>query len=299
MSARRYGGRFSPGGETAKESAPPAFRNRRARRVSVRARLMYVLPVPLFFAGLGAAGRGGGIEMLVELGGFGALIGSAWLLNEGIRAADSYAARAVANPPAIPRKLFAAMLSALTVAGVGLLSLDQGLFGALSFGAVAGLAQLTAFGLDPMRKKGVEGADARLSERIARAIEQAEQLVRDTAAAAERIGDRGLEARVERLCGQARDMFRTVETDPRDLTRARRFLSVYLLGLRDATVKFADLRGRGRDPVALENYQALLSDLETSFVALRTDLLSDNRSDLDVEIEVLRERLHHDGLTTR
>ena len=95
------------------------------------------------------------------------------------------------------------------------------------------------------------------------------------------------------------EVFRAIEQDPRDLARARPFLSVYLLGLRDATVKFADLWSRGRDPQARAQYEALLGDLETSFATHRTELLDDSRSDLDIEIEVLRERLQQDGLVAR
>ena len=80
---------------------------------------------------------------------------------------------------------------------------------------------------------------------------------------------------------------------------ARAFLSVYLLGLRDATTKFADLYARTHDPVALGQYESLLADLETSFSKQRAHLLEDNRGDLEVEIEVLRERLLQDGLTPR
>jgi hypothetical protein len=94
-------------------------------------------------------------------------------------------------------------------------------------------------------------------------------------------------------------VFRAVEQDPRDLGRARTFLSVYLLGLRDATVKFADLWRRSGDAAARDKYEALLGDLESSFATHRAGLLEDNRSDLDVEIEVLRERLQQDGLIAR
>ena len=137
------------------------------------------------------------------------------------------------------------------------------------------------------------------TERVARAIDNAEALVSQTIDASRRIGDRMLEGRIERLCDQARDVFRVVERDPRDLNRARTFLSVYLLGLRDATTKFADLWGRSRDAVARKAYEDLLGDLEKSFTTQRTHLLEDNRSDLDIEIEVLRERLQQDGLIAR
>jgi hypothetical protein len=308
MAAQRYGGKYSPGsrpgtgqsesGRSGTAPAAPPFRGRRARQVSLRARLMFLLPLPLLFAGIGAIGRGNATEMAAEIGGFAALMLAAWLLNEGLRAEAAYDARKVAKPPAIPRKLFAATLAGLAVFGVGWLSMGQAMAGALIFGLVAGVAHVAAFGLDPMRRKGMEGVDDFATERVARAIDKAEGLVRATLDAAARIGDRALEGRVERLCDQARDVFRAVEEDPRDLGRARTFLTVYLMGLRDATAKFADLYGRSRDQTARRDYEALLADLETSFAAHRTTLLIEDRGALDVEIEVLRDRLRQDGLTT-
>jgi hypothetical protein len=305
MAGQRFVGTYTPGarphGASTPNAAPPAdpFRHRRARRLIQRARLMFLLPLPLLFAGLGAIGRANAPEMLGELGGFAGLMLAAWLLNEGLRAEEAYDARAVARPPAIPRKLFAAVLAGGSIGLATYLGLGQGLFAALAFGVVAGIAHVAAFGADPMKKKGMEGIDEFATERVARAIDKAEALVRDIIAAAARIGDARLEGRVERLCDQAREVFRTVEQDPRDLARARTFLSVYLVGLRDSTIKFADLWGRTRDPATRAKFEDLLGDLETSFTSHRTMLLEDNRCDLDIEIEVLRERLQQDGLTVR
>jgi hypothetical protein len=256
---------------------------------------MFALPLPLLFAGLLAIGAGEPVAMLADLGGFAGLTASAWLLAEGQRAEAAYAARAVARPPAIPRKLFAAALSGLSIAAVSWFSLDQG-FGSIAYGAVAALAHVAAFGVDPMKKKGIAGVDDFAADRVARAIDAAEDYLRETTEAAKGLRDRRLEARVERVCDNARAVFRVVERDPRDLARSRAFLSVYLLGLRDATVKYADLEGRGGAPGAQERFEALLADLETSFTKQRTHLLEDNRGDLDIEIEVLRERLRQDGL---
>lgn len=297
--ARRFGGRFSPGSSPA-PGAPAAapFRNRPAARVSIRARLMFFLPLPLLFAGLGATMRGAAGEMVAELGGYLGLTLSAWLLNEGLRAEAAFEARAVARPPALPRKLFAAVLTGVSVFAVGLLSAGEGVVSAAAFGVVGALAQLAAFGLDPMKKKGIEGDDF-TSERVARAIDQAEALVRDTVAAAARLGDRRLEGRVDRLADQAREVLRAIEADPRDLARSRSFIHVYLRGLRDATVKLADLLARRPDPQAQAQYEALVGDLEQSFATQRAGLLEGNRTDLEVEIEVLRDRLQQDGLVAR
>jgi hypothetical protein len=294
--ARRFGGRFSPGAARG-DAAPLA--NRRAGKVSLRARLLYLFPVPLFFAGLGATLRGSPIEAAVEIGGFAGLMLAAWLTNEGLRAEAAFAARTVAKPPAIPRKLLGAAVTAASVVAVGLLSLGQGPIGAALFGALAAAAHLVSFGPDPLKAKGVAGADSLTTERVARAVDEAEAVVRDTLAAAGRIGDRKLQARVESLCAQAREVFRAVERDPRDLSRARRFLSVYLVGLRDATTKFADFYGRTRDADARAKYEDLVGDLEQSFANKRAALLEDRSGDLEIEIEVLRERLQQDGLVAR
>ncbi len=62
MAAQRFGGKYSPDAKptVADAGAPPAppFRNRTARRVSLRARLMFLAPLPLLFAGLGSITRG-------------------------------------------------------------------------------------------------------------------------------------------------------------------------------------------------------------------------------------------------
>jgi hypothetical protein len=63
------------------------------------------------------------------------------------------------------------------------------------------------------------------------------------------------------------------------------------MGARDATVKFADHYAQTRDPATRADYEALLTDLETTFAQKTTAFLTNSRTDLDVEIGVLRDRL--------
>ena len=294
--AKRYGAKYSPGEPNTPAPGVTGFRGVTAGRVNLAARMLFLLPLPLFFAAIGEIRQGDPVGIIVELGGFCALMLGAHLLNEGLRAEIEYNSRKVARPPAMPRKAIAAVLAGLGVTAAAFAGgLGGGLIGAVVMGGIAVAAHLAAFGTDPMRRKGLEGASEFDTERVALAVEKAEALVREIKTAASRFGDRALEGRVDRLAGAARDLFRTVEEDPRDLSRARKFMSVYLMGARDATVKFADLYARNRDPEARADYEALLGDLETSFSQQRDTLLLDDRSDLDVEIEVLRERLQQEG----
>lgn len=295
-----FGGPHSPNGGTS--SSPPednAFAGRKARQVSPAARFMYLLPVPLLFAGLGEIFQGDVSGMVLELGGFALMMLSAWLLNEGLRAEEHFNARKIAKPPTIPRKLFAAVSIGLGVAAASFSGMDGGVIGSAVMGTFAAGSQLLAFGSDPMKAKGASGVDQFEADRVATAVDKAEALLRETLDAAKGINDRGLEARIERLASKARDLFRRVEDDPRDLPRARRFMTVYLMGARDATAKFAEIYGRNRSQDVRIKYEALLSDLEVSFTNHRDELLLEDRSGLDVEIEVLRERLQREGVLTR
>jgi len=292
--SKSFGGPHSP-------EAPPenAFRGQPARKVSGAARAMFVLPFPLLLAGIGEIFQGDVIGMGLELGGFALMMLSAWLLNEGLRAEEQFNARKVAKPPSIPRKIFASIAIGLGVTAASYSGMGINVFGALIMGAMASGAQLVAFGLDPMRGKGMEGVDQFEAERVATAVDKAEGIVAQILSAAKRIGDRGLEARVERIAASARDLFRRVEDDPRDLPRARKFMTVYLMGARDATAKFADVYSRAQNPEARVKYEALLSDLETSFAGHKEQLLLEDRSDLNIEIEVLQERLQREGVLAR
>jgi hypothetical protein len=59
-------------------------------------------------------------------------------------------------------------------------------------------------------------------------------------------------------------------------------------------VKYARLGVR--DPAMRDAFESLLGDLEKSFAAHRDRLAEDDRVDLEVEIEVLQDRLKQEGL---
>ena len=306
--AQRFGGKYSPDPErrgdgderraARAQSGPVAphgpegphrFDGKRPIRKGARVNFFFFIALtPLI-----PAFSGGPEALFPGLGATGLLLLSAWLTREGTRAHQEYDDRRIARRPAIPRKIFGAVLTGAALALAASIS-QPGLL-PLAFGAVGGLLHLFAFGPDPLRDKGAEGIDSFQTDRVARAVDEAERLVAGMKDAILRANDRALESRVDRFADTARAMFRTIEADPRDLTSARKYLSVYLAGARDATVKFADFYAQSRDPKARADYEALLADLETNFASRTRALIEDNRTDLDVEIGVLRERLQREG----
>jgi hypothetical protein len=289
--AERFGGRYSPqetrptaGGP----AAPPVLTQPKPRGLW-RANILFLSAFLFLIPAFGDDPR----DMLLGLAAGGLLILAAWLTREGLKAEAAFRARKLARRPALPRKLLGAVLTgvALTLGGV---IADQGLVFPLLYALVGAALHLGAFGPDPMADKGMEGIDVFQTGRVAHAVEEGEAYLKAMQDAILRARDRSLERRVNQFAAVARSLFRTIEADPGDLTAARKYLSVYLMGARDATVKFADHFAQTRDASARADFETLLTDLETTFAQKTTAFLSNNRTDLDVEIAVLRERLKFD-----
>ena len=141
-----------------------------------------------------------------DLAGMGALLLGAWLTRDGVRAEDAFAERKVARRPAIPRKIFGAVAM-----GVGVALLVFGgqwaIVPALLIGVIAAALHLGAFGLDPLRDKGMEGVDRMQSDRIARKIDEAEKLLDQMRDAIRRARDTEAEDRVAGFSETVRSLF--------------------------------------------------------------------------------------------
>ena len=284
--AQRFGGKHSPGAS----SAPSGLKTKKATRAGGRVNFLFFAPALLVFKAFTSEP----ITMATYLAAFGLLLLAAWLTKEGLIAQEAFEARKVARRPAIPRKLFGAVL---TGAGLGVAGIaGHGPIDALIFAGLGIFLHIAAFGFDPMKSKGLGDVDDFQNDRVARAIEDAENHLAAMGRAIAALNDRALIARTERFQSTARHMFRVIEGDPRDLTAARKYLSVYLDAARQASEKFADLYARNHSAEARQNYEALLEDLESSFHNRTQKLLADDHVDLDIEIDVLRARLEREGV---
>ena len=285
--ARRFGGKYSPNASGTPGATDPADQPVATldTGVGLKANLLFALPFPFLIK----AFRGDPTALFVGLGSAALLLLAAWLTRDGIKAQMAFDARRVARRP-FPRKLAGATLTGAAL----LLGTIEGHLNPLFpflFGMVGAFLHIGAFGPDPMRAKGLEGVDSFQTDRVAKAVDEGETYLAGMKDAILRANDPALEARVDRFASAARSLFRSIEGNPGDLSAARRYFSVYLIGARDATVKFADVYGQGRSAPARADYEALLTDLETTFAARTTALAAGGQTDLDVEISVLRDRL--------
>ncbi len=288
--AQRFGGKYSP--DRAGTGSPGSAKEmRRVKAAGGRAKLLYLPPLVLVLTSLGD----GPVTLVTALVGAAVLSLAAWLLQEGLEAEAAYNARKVARRPAVPRKMLASALTGIGVA-IAAYTGDSGIIGSVLYGVAALGLHVVTFGIDPMTNKRMEGVDTFQQDRVARVVDEAEAHLGTMKGQIDALNDRRLRERVEDFQTIARRMIRTVEEDPRDLTGARKYLGVYLMGARDATIKFVDLYRRNKDAEARASYESLLDDLQQNFTARTERMMLDDRSDMDIEINVLRDRLQREGV---
>lgn len=296
--AKRFGGAYSPNGANqvdVKANVGKGGTGDAPAKIGYGLRRMLLtLPPGLIAIKSFFSGAGG---LALYLGAAAILFLALWLLREGLRAEAAYEAREVANRPAIPRKIFAAFLWG---AGLGLAILAQGaLLPAILVGTIAAVLHLAAFGIDPMRAKGMDRVDARDYQRADRVLTEARAQVSHLRDIAAKIRDRHVEEALTDFAKTAQTMIERLQEDPRDVRSARKFLSVYLESAVNASMGYAALEAKTKDPAEKASYIALLHDLNANFAQKTEKFIENDKADLNVEMEVLKDRLARENLVDR
>jgi 5-bromo-4-chloroindolyl phosphate hydrolysis protein len=261
-----------------------------------KAAALFVLPIPLMFAALidlisGDLGRlmltGGGMLSYWTAGG---------LMWRALIAEARYFLGQQLDPPAVPLK---AISLALTALGTGLASVSAGqsLPVAIVFAALAALGHGAFYGRDVKRRSvtvtRVDGVDV---DAVTAQLKQAYGRLRGIESAARNIAVREFGERLKRITDIGRDILAEIERDPRDASRARRFLNLYLDSAEKVTTDYARTHRQLRSQPLEQNFRQLLVDMERTFAEQRTKLLEHDAVSLDVDIEVLNARLKQEGI---
>ena len=294
--AMRFGGPGAgkAGAERFKSALRLDSRGKRRARFKKRTLGLLVAASPLLFAAIGSLAGGNAIGMGTNIGLFALFAFAVFLIRQGEEAEAAYLDRTYASPPGLPRKLLGSLVLGGATVLTGLFGWDIGVIQSLGLGVLAAGASLLTFGLDPMRAKGEVSLSGVTPQMVEEAISEAEDRLEGIDRAAADIVDRPLRDRLSKITARGRDILARIEEDPSDLRRARKFLKVYLEGALEATRKYARSQHDLGDSDMYLKFRSLLDDMQATFDQQHEKLLTNDRIDLDVEIDVLAERLNRE-----
>lgn len=263
---------------------------------STKGALLLLLPVPVLIAAIIALAEGRPGALIGNAAGYALLLTGALLLRRGLLAAGE-SERRLAAKPSWPSKIFGSTLIALGTGFTAWLGVGHHLLIGGAFGLVALLGCYLCYGFDsPAAKRLTDRDGIDITEQVLRALEQAESRIAAIEETSRDIRNAELNARLRRIVQLARDILKLLESDPRGLRRARKFLNVYLDGAQKVTEGYAKTHARVAAPELDDNFRRVLTTIEEVFQEQQQKLLETDVTDLDVQIEVLATQLKREGV---
>jgi len=262
---------------------------------STKGLLMLLLPLPVLAAALLALAQGRLGPLIGDTVGYGLFLAGALLLRRGLQSEEEYDRRRIARAP-WPLKTLGNGLIALATGITAWLGAGHHPIIGGAFALVALLGCVLCYGLDPRAAKQVADGGAGATEKVLKALEQAERSIAAIEEVARDIRNAELNTRLRRIAQLARDILKMLEEDPRDLRRARKFLNVYLDGAQKVTEGYAKTHSRIDAPELDDNFRRVLVTIEEVFQEQQQKLLESDITDLDIQIEVLTTQLKREGV---
>lgn len=267
-------------------------------RFQLRGMLLYLLPLPLLPATLFALlndnltlalGSGMGLALAML---------AATLARKGIAIeAKAKKRKIVRRSSALPYKMLGAFILGIATAIVSGIAVGNGFIVSLLLGLAAVLGFYLYYGFDPARKQADIAAIGITAEEVLDLLEEAELKIAGIESARLQIHNQELRERLRRIIRETRNILTTIEEDPRDARRARKFLKVYLDGAQQVTSGYARTHQSMESDVLDDNFRRVLDTIENVISEQQQKLLENNSNELEVQIEVLQMQLEKEGVT--
>lgn len=253
--------------------------------------LLYLFLLPLFVSVAVSLFEAEYGRFLVKLGIFALFAGSVALVKKGLEESQKYEEAAIGKAPP-PYKSLGAVGLGISVFLLALFIDGAGILRSLFVAVLGAAGVLLNYGPDPRGDKLPQnsGVDPEL---LLKSLNEAEATLAEIEEAKEEIRDPRLVQALDHAVVHAREILETIKADPKDIRVARKFLVVYLDGIKTVIRQYSDLDGTLIDESIRTRLIALLQEAKVRFEKELERLRSNDLFDLDVQIDALKEQLKH------
>lgn len=269
-------------------------------KVLWRGFLLYILALPLLPAAFFALMDGNPLQAIARGAGFVLAMTAATLIRKGIRLDNEARRRRLRRRAStIQYRMIAAALVSVGMFLVAWLGVPNqyGLLESVLWALAVLLGCYLYYDFDPARKDPEIAAVGITTEELIELLDEAEERLQSIENSSRRIHNIEFKDRLRRIVKEARVILDTIESDPVDARRARKFLKVYLDGAQQVTEGYAKTHLEGEQHALEDNFRRVLTTIETVIAEQQVKLRENNLSDLDVTIEVLQMQIEKEGVT--
>jgi len=201
-----------------------------------------------------------------------------------------YYTKTLTKAPKTPYKLISGIMLGVSTFVSVYVAGDKGILISLFLGMVSSIGYFLYFGFDPRADKLENIGDISAEfvlETLATARGKLSSIEEDMAL----IKDVKLNSQLKVATNKAYEILTNIEADPKDVRVARKFIIVYIDGIKKVTKSYVEMNENEITEETKTRLYTLLNDVEKRFNKEIIRLKKNNQFDLDVHIDVLQEQI--------
>lgn len=252
--------------------------------------LLYLFLVPLFMALVLALFQTNIKAFILNSFSFFLFLSVATLAKKGFVQEKVYHDSTFTKAPKLPYKMFAGYLLGGATFFTAFIAGEQPFVKSLFLALIATLGYYLLYGFDPKKDK-LENLGDVSAEFVLESIKEAKAKLASVRENLNKIKDNTLHEKITQAVQKASHIIQTIQDDPKDVRVARKFLIVYLDGIKKVTQSYTELEESDITVDTKERLHALMDDVQEKFDQELVRLKNNNAFNLDVHIDVLKEQI--------
>ncbi len=229
---------------------------------------------------------------ILKIIGFILLYGSTLLAKNGIKVKKIYEKSILTKAPKVPYLKIAAIGLGLSSFYLSFMIGGKSLLASLFVAILAPLGFYLYYGFDPTKDK-TDSIDGISADLVLSSIADAKKKLHYIEDNMQKVNDLNFRKRIENALKKSNTILETIQEDPKDIRVARKFLVVYIDGVRKVLDSYTKLDEKDINLDTKKRLYALMDSVEDRFGKELKRLKSNNKFDLDVHIDTLKEQIKH------
>ena len=251
---------------------------------------LYIFLVPLFVSTIISLFDSNYKKFILKLISFALLYGSINLINRGLEQEWKYNKAVITKAPKIKFKLLGSIGLGITVALLSFVVDNLSLINSIANIVLATVGAIIHYGKDPSIDKLPQDSSIDYSK-LLNQLQEAQDKLNKIESIKEDIEDAQLKSAITKATNKAQEILDTITKEPKDIRVARKFMVVYLDGVKEVINKYNSLENHKLDNSYRVRLIELLEDASNRFEKELDRLKSNDIFDLDVQIDTLKKQL--------
>jgi len=251
---------------------------------------LYIFLAPLFLSVILALGKQDFTAFLYNLVAFVLFFATAKLNTLGLNKEYEYHTTTLTKAPKTPLKTLTAGLLGISTLYTAWMAGDEPFVTGLMLAIVSVVGYFLYYGFDPKDDK-LENIGDISAEFVIETLATARGKLAEVEEGMKKIKEPELHSKLRIATDKGYEILNNIEEDPKDLRVARKFIIVYIDGIKKVTASYTAMDEKDITAPTKEKLSTLLSDVEKRFDKEILRLKENNKFDLDVQIDVLQQQI--------